>query len=193
MKQRFSDNINIKNRQASFEFELLDKYVAGMVLMGTEIKSIREGKVNLQDGYCYINNGELFVKGINITPYAQGTHYNHAATRERKLLLKRSEIKKLEGKIEETLNIGKWATVGFTGFYYWIHTYNGLPGNSLVGILKPTVSIKLFKNLSIGMEHHIYHNDRFLNEEPNLHLTRTEQKLFLQLYFQGRQRNDKYH
>ena len=101
MKQRFSDNINIKNRQASFEFELLDKYVAGMVLMGTEIKSIREGKVNLQDGYCYINNGEMFVKGINITPYAQGTHYNHAATRERKLLLKRSEIKKLEGKIEE--------------------------------------------------------------------------------------------
>ena len=99
----------------------------------------------------------------------------------------------LEGKIEETLNVGKWATVGFTGFYYWIHTYNGLPGNSLVGILKPTVSIKLFKNLSIGMEHHIYHNDRFLNEEPNLHLTRTEQKLFLQLYFQGRQRNDKYH
>jgi SsrA-binding protein len=69
--------------------------------MGTEIKSIREGKVNLQDGYCYFNNGEMFVKGINITPYAQGTHYNHDATRERKLLLKRSEIKKLEGKIEE--------------------------------------------------------------------------------------------
>lgn len=102
MKERFSNNINIRNRQASFEYELLDKYVAGMVLMGTEIKSIREGKVNLQDGYCYLNHqGELFVKGINITPYAQGTHYNHEATRERKLLLKRSEIKKLEGKIEE--------------------------------------------------------------------------------------------
>ncbi len=72
-----------------------------MVLMGTEIKSIREGKVNLQDGYCYLNNGELFVKGINITPYAQGTHYNHEASRERKLLLKRSELKKLEGKVEE--------------------------------------------------------------------------------------------
>ena len=100
-QQRFSDNINIRNRQASFEYELLDKYVAGMVLMGTEIKSIREGKVNLQDGYCYFNNGEMFVKGINITPYAQGTHYTHDATRERKLLLKRSEIKKLEGKIEE--------------------------------------------------------------------------------------------
>lgn len=101
-KQRFSNNINIRNRQAGFEYELLDKYVAGIVLMGTEIKSIREGKVNLQDGYCYFNNhGELFVKGVNITPYAQGTHYNHEATRERKLLLKKTEIKKLEGKIEE--------------------------------------------------------------------------------------------
>jgi SsrA-binding protein len=100
-QQRFSNAINIRNRQAGFEYELLDKYTAGMVLMGTEIKSIREGKVNLQDGYCYINNGELFVKGINITPYAEGTHYNHEATRERKLLLKRSEIKKLVNKVEE--------------------------------------------------------------------------------------------
>src|SRR5687768_17792276 len=100
-KQRFSNDINIRNRQARFEYELLDKYVAGIMLMGTEIKSIREGKVTLQDGYCYFNNGELFVKGVNISPYAQGTHYNHEATRERKLLLKRSEIKKLEGKIEE--------------------------------------------------------------------------------------------
>jgi SsrA-binding protein len=101
MKQRFSNDINIRNRQAGFEYEILDKYVAGIVLSGTEIKSIREGKANLQDGYCYLNNGEVFVKGVNITPYAQGTHYNHEATRERKLLLKRSEIKKLEGKVEE--------------------------------------------------------------------------------------------
>ncbi len=101
MSKRFSNDINIRNRQASFEFELLDKYIAGLVLMGTEIKSIREGKVNLQDGYCYFNEGELFVKGINITPYAQGTHYNHEAQRERKLLLKRIEIKKLERKVEE--------------------------------------------------------------------------------------------
>jgi len=100
-KQRFSNDINIRNRQAGFEYEILDKYVAGMVLMGTEIKSIREGKVNLQDGYCYLNNNELFVKGINITPYAQGTHYNHEATRERKLLLKRSELKKLESRVTE--------------------------------------------------------------------------------------------
>ncbi len=101
MKQRFSKEINIRNRQAGFEYEILERYVAGIVLTGTEIKSIREGKANLQDGYCYINNGEVFVKGVNITPYAQGTHYNHEPTRERKLLLKRSEIRKLEGKVEE--------------------------------------------------------------------------------------------
>ena len=100
-KQRFAKDINIKNRQASFEYELLDKYIAGIALTGTEIKSIREGKVNLQDGYGYFNNGELFVKGVNISPYAQGTHYNHVATRERKLLLKRSELKKLEARSEE--------------------------------------------------------------------------------------------
>lgn len=100
-KERFSKTVNIQNRQARFEYEILDKYTAGIVLTGTEIKSIREGKVNLQDGYCYFNNGELFVKAVNITPYAQGTHYNHEATRERKLLLKKTEIRKLEGKIEE--------------------------------------------------------------------------------------------
>jgi SsrA-binding protein len=101
MKPRFTNDINIRNRQAGFEYELLDKYVAGMVLTGTEIKSIREGKVNLQDGYCYFNNGELYVKAVNITPYAQGTHYNHEATRERKLLLKRSELRKIETRTEE--------------------------------------------------------------------------------------------
>lgn len=100
-KQRFSNTINIKNRQAGYEFELLDKFIAGMVLTGTEIKSIREGKANLQDGYCYFSNGELFAKGIHITPYAQGTHYNHEATRERKLLLKRSELRKIESKVEQ--------------------------------------------------------------------------------------------
>ena len=100
-KQRFAKDVNIKNRQASYEYELLDKYIAGIVLTGTEIKSIREGKINLQDGYGYFNNGELFMKGVNITPYAQGTHYNHEATRERKLLLKRSELKKLEARSEE--------------------------------------------------------------------------------------------
>jgi hypothetical protein len=97
----------------------------------------------------------------------------------------------MEGKIEETFNLNNWATIGFTGFYYWIHTYNGLPGNSLVGILKPVITIKLFKNLRLGFEHLIYHNDRFLND-GTLHLTRTEQKLFLQLYFEDPQRRGKY-
>jgi len=100
-KRRFSSNVNIRNRQASFQFELLDKMVAGLALKGTEIKSVREGKVNLQDGYCYFNKGEAFVKGINITPYSQGTHYNHEAARERKLLLKKSEIRKLEARVSE--------------------------------------------------------------------------------------------
>jgi SsrA-binding protein len=100
-KKRFSDTINIRNRQATFQFELLDKMVAGLALKGTEIKSIREGKVNLQDGYCYFARGEAFVKGISITPYAQGTHYNHEASRERKLLMKKSELKKLEARVEE--------------------------------------------------------------------------------------------
>lgn len=101
MKSRFSNDINIRNKQAGFQYELLEKFIAGIVLMGTEIKSIREGKVNLQDGYCYFNNGEAFVKGINITAYAQGTHYNHEAARERKLLLKKSELRKMEAKVEE--------------------------------------------------------------------------------------------
>lgn len=101
MNKRFSNDINIRNRQAGFEFELLDKYIAGLVLRGTEIKSIREGKVNLQDGYCYFNNGELFAKGVTIDQYAQGTHYNHETQRERKLLLKRTELIKLEKRVEE--------------------------------------------------------------------------------------------
>ena len=98
-KDRFSKEINIRNKQASFQYEFIDKFIAGIVLKGTEIKSIREGKVNLQDGYCYLNNEEMFVKGININPYAQGTHYNHEAARERKLLMKKSELLKLEGKV----------------------------------------------------------------------------------------------
>jgi SsrA-binding protein len=101
MAKRFTNDINIRNKRAGFEFELLDKYIAGLILKGTEIKSIKEGKVNLQDGYCYFNNSELFVKAINITPYAQGTHYNHEAGRERKLLLKRTELRKLEAKVSE--------------------------------------------------------------------------------------------
>jgi SsrA-binding protein len=98
---RFSKEVNIRNRRAGFEYELIDKYVAGIILQGTEIKSIREGKVNLQEGYCYFSAGEAFVKGVTISPYDQGTHYNHTPDRERKLLLKKSEIAKLTSKVEE--------------------------------------------------------------------------------------------
>lgn len=100
-EKRFSNTVNVRNKQATFNYELIDKFIAGIVLRGTEIKSIREGKVNLTDGYCYFNRGEIFVKGISITPYAQGTHYNHEAGRERKLLMKRAELNKLEAKVEE--------------------------------------------------------------------------------------------
>jgi SsrA-binding protein len=100
-KDRFKQNINIKNRQAFFNFEILDKIVAGISLTGTEIKSIREGKVNLQDGFCYFNRNEAFVKGISIMPYTEGTYHNHEPARERKLLLKKVEIKKLESKVDQ--------------------------------------------------------------------------------------------
>jgi SsrA-binding protein len=98
---RFKQHINIKNRQAFFNYEIIDKLVAGMALRGTEIKSIREGKVNLQDGFCYINRNEVFVKGISILPYTEGSYLNHESGRERKLLLKKSEIQKLEAKVDQ--------------------------------------------------------------------------------------------
>lgn len=100
-KKKFSNNINIKNRKASFEYHFLDKYVAGIVLQGTEIKSLREGKASLQHAYCYVHRDELFVKEMNIAQYTQATHYNHEPTRERKLLLKKSEIEKLAEQSKE--------------------------------------------------------------------------------------------
>ena len=101
----------------------------------------------------------------------------------------------LQAKVEETFNLNQWATIGFTGFYYWIHSFNGLPGNSLVGILKPTVTVKLLKNVRIGFEHHIYRDDRFLTRSDlkNLHTTRTEQKLYFQWIFEDPQRKGLYH
>ncbi len=100
-KERFSKTVSIKNRQASYSYELLDTYIAGIVLRGSEIKSIREGKVNLTDGYCYFTAGELFAKGISITPYSHGSHYNHEDGRDRKLLLKKVELGKIESRMSE--------------------------------------------------------------------------------------------
>ena len=88
--------IEIKNRRASFEFTFLEKYIAGLVLTGTEIKSIRQGKANINDAYCVLNKSEMFVRNMNITEYNKGTHYNHEPLRDRKLLLTANEIKKIE-------------------------------------------------------------------------------------------------
>jgi SsrA-binding protein len=100
-KGRFSNDIQIKNRKARYEYEFLDKYIAGMVLKGTEIKSIREGKVTLTDGYCYFRKGELYAKGIHISPYENSSFTQHDETRERKLLLKKQELAKIESKLNE--------------------------------------------------------------------------------------------
>ncbi|MBC6401409.1 MAG: SsrA-binding protein SmpB [Ekhidna sp.] len=100
-KERFSNNIQIKNRKASYEFEFLEKFEAGMVLKGTEIKSIREGKASVQEAYCYLQNDEAFIKGMNISPYSNASFESHIMTRERKLLLKKKEIQKLRSKTEE--------------------------------------------------------------------------------------------
>lgn len=94
--------INIKNRRASFEYEFLEKFVAGIQLLGTEIKSIRGGHAGLGDAYCYFLKGELYVKNMHITEYKFGTHNNHESRRERKLLLNKKELRKLERKIKET-------------------------------------------------------------------------------------------
>jgi len=98
---RFSNNIQIKNRKARFEYEFIDVMVAGMVLRGTEIKSIREGKASIQEGYCYFHKGELFIRGMSISPYTNASFAHHAMTRERKLLLKKKELSRLKAKMEE--------------------------------------------------------------------------------------------
>ena len=88
--------INIKNKGATFDYELIDTYTAGIVLTGTEIKSIRLGKASLVDTYCYFVNNELWVKNMHISEYFYGSYNNHTARRERKLLLTKKELDKLK-------------------------------------------------------------------------------------------------
>jgi SsrA-binding protein len=95
-------NINIKNRKAKFEYELIEKFIAGIQLVGTEIKSIRGGKANLSDSYCQFMRGELFVKNVHISEYEMGNINNHIAKRDRKLLLTKKELEKLERKLKES-------------------------------------------------------------------------------------------
>lgn len=95
MKKQKTDGITINNKKARFEYEILDTYTAGIVLTGTEIKSVRLSKVSLVDTYCTEINGELWVKNMNIAQYFYGSYNNHAAKRDRKLLLTKKELRSL--------------------------------------------------------------------------------------------------
>jgi len=102
--KRGSGDIVIKNKKASHDYEFLDKYIAGIKLTGTEIKSIRLGKAALADSYCFFKEGELFLKGMHISEYWWGNLNNHDPLRERKLLMTRRELRKIERKVKETGN-----------------------------------------------------------------------------------------
>jgi SsrA-binding protein len=101
LKANIQQKISIKNRRASFDYSFIEKFIAGIVLVGTEIKSIRQGKASLVDSYCYFKNDELFIKNLNIAIYTEGNIYNHEPTRERKLLLKKIELHKLKKKLTD--------------------------------------------------------------------------------------------
>ena len=94
--------VNIRNKKASFEYFFIETFTAGIVLTGTEIKSIRLGKASLVDTYCFITNGELWVRGMNVSPYFYGSYNNHEMKRDRKLLLTRKEIQKLDAATKQT-------------------------------------------------------------------------------------------
>ena len=95
-------NINIKNKRTTFDYELLDTYTAGLVLTGTEIKSIRLGKASLVDTFCIFEKEALWVRNMNITEYFYGSYNNHVARRDRKLLLNKKELKKIQRLVKET-------------------------------------------------------------------------------------------
>ena len=94
-------NINIRNKRATFDYEIIEEYVAGIVLVGTEIKSLRLGKASLVDSYCYFERGELWIRNVNIAEYTWGTCNNHIPKRDRKLLLNRKELNKLQRALQD--------------------------------------------------------------------------------------------
>lgn len=96
------NKIQIKNKKAWFEYNILEQYSAGMVLQGTEIKSIRGGKASIAEAYCLFIGDDLFIRNMNISEYSFGTYNNHDPKRDRKLLLKKRELRKLKNKIRET-------------------------------------------------------------------------------------------
>ena len=99
-KQEYKSKVNIKNKRAEHEFILVNTYTAGIVLTGTEIKSVRAGKASLVDTYCYFVNGELWVKNMYIAHYTHGSYNNHVERRDRKLLLNRREIRKIQSTVK---------------------------------------------------------------------------------------------
>lgn len=99
---KFNKDINIKNKRATFDYNIIETFTAGIVLTGTEIKSIRLGKASLVDTYCYVTNGGVWVKNMYIAEYFYGTYNNHEQRRDRKLLLNRKEIRRLEKDSKET-------------------------------------------------------------------------------------------
>ena len=101
MKEKISNNIQIKNKRATFDYELLDTFTAGIVLTGTEIKSIRQGKCSVKEAYVSIDHGEAFVEGMNISPYEKGNIFNKDPLRRRKLLLHKAQIMKLDQSVAQ--------------------------------------------------------------------------------------------
>lgn len=95
------NRINIVNRRASFEYQLVQKYTAGIILTGTEIKSVRDGSANIGDAFCFIKDGEMFIRNLHISIWKQGSFYNHEPMRVRKLLLNKTEIRKIKAKALE--------------------------------------------------------------------------------------------
>lgn len=101
MSDKIAKKVNIVNRRASFEYFFLDTFSAGMVLTGTEIKSIRQGKVNFQDAYCLFIDNDLYLRSLHISPYTEGTHYNHDPLRDRKLLMTKRELRRLSESLKD--------------------------------------------------------------------------------------------
>jgi len=94
-------SVEIKNKHAKFDYEWLDTYTAGLQLVGTEVKSIRMGKASIAEAYCYMTGGELFIKGMNVTEWSHGNIFNHDPIRERKLLLSKRELDKIDKALKD--------------------------------------------------------------------------------------------
>ena len=103
MKMKLEKDVQIKNKRAAFEFILMDRYDCGLQLLGSEIKSIRQGKASIVEAYCFVHNNEVWIKNMNISEYKEASLNNHPPKRDRKLLLKKNEIEKIVSKLPERL------------------------------------------------------------------------------------------